>query len=178
MNNLNIPDKLFINLRIIGKIQKNGRISRSRDGLISLEQETFYQSIKRFLKNDSRKQSTYEINSVINEVHECLYNIINSKYMNKINVNTDEFNKLLEILELLLKELEVAKDGIENLKFTYSDDINITSKLDIILLKVNSTLKDMTNKLQHFKTLRSKDQNEDYVEASEEFELKDIKIDP
>ena len=60
-----IPDKLLINLKIISKIQKNGRISRSYDGIISLESDVIYQSIKRFVCNDSRKQAIFEINSVI-----------------------------------------------------------------------------------------------------------------
>ena len=48
-----IPDKLLINLKILSKIQKNGRITRSYDGIVSLESETYYQSLKRFLSNDS-----------------------------------------------------------------------------------------------------------------------------
>ena len=58
-----IPDKLLINLKIISKIQKNGRISRSYDGIISLESDVIYQSIKRFVLNDSRKQAIFEINT-------------------------------------------------------------------------------------------------------------------
>ena len=59
-----LPDKLFINLKILGKIQKNGRICRSYDGIISLENDNFYQSVKRTLSSDSRKQSIFEINSM------------------------------------------------------------------------------------------------------------------
>ena len=82
-----IPDKLFINLKILSKIQKNGRISRSSDGIIALEHETFYQSLKRFVTSDSRRQSVFEINSIINETIECMSNIVNSKFMNKMYSN-------------------------------------------------------------------------------------------
>jgi excinuclease UvrABC helicase subunit UvrB len=54
-----IPDKLLINLKIISKIQKNGRIARSYDGIISLENDVFYQSIKRFMTSDSRRFTIY-----------------------------------------------------------------------------------------------------------------------
>lgn len=147
-----IPDKLFINLKILSKIQKNGRISRSSDGIISLENETFYQSIRRFMTSDSRKQSVFEINSIITETIECMHNIVNSKFMNKMYSNTDEYYKNCENLTLLLRELLSAKVGIENLKFTYSSDANINSQLDILIIKINSSLKDMNYKLSYFQS--------------------------
>ena len=136
-----IPDKLLINLKIISKIQKNGRITRSYDGIISLENEIFYQSIKRFFSNDSRRQATFEINSVITETIDILHHIINSKYMHKNFYQTDEYIKNCENLSLILTELEAAKAGIENLKFTYQNDQNTSSQIDIIILKINTTIK-------------------------------------
>lgn len=149
-----IPDKLYINLKILSKIQKNGRITRSYDGIIALESETSFpglKSLKRFVSSDSRKQSVFEINSIITECIEYLTNLIQNKYMNKSQCNTDEYYKNCEDLCLILNELEQSKSGIENLKFTYSTDLNIGSQLDIILLKINSTLKDMRYKLNYFK---------------------------
>lgn len=148
----NFNDKLFINLKILSKIQKNGRICRSYDGIISLENDNFYQSIKRFVSHDSRKQSIFEINSIINESIECLNSIINSKYMNKLQANSDEYFKSCEDISLILKELSAARHGIENLKFTYTIDANIESQLDIINVKIQSSLKDMNFKLNYFKS--------------------------
>ena len=137
-----IPDKLLINLKIISKIQKNGRIARSRDGIISLENNAFYQSFKRFISNDSRKQAVYEINSVITECIETLNHILNSKYMIK---NDNRYTKSCENINLLLTELDLAKCGVENLKFTYKNDPNIISQIDITILKINTILRDYQN---------------------------------
>jgi predicted transglutaminase-like cysteine proteinase len=147
-----IPDKLFINLKILSKIQKNGRISRSSDGIIALEHETFYQSVKRFVTSDSRRQSVFEINSIINETIECMNNIVNSKFMNKMYSTTDEYYKNCDTLSLLLKELTAARVGIENLKFTYSSDPNVNSQLDILIIKINSSIKDMQHKISYFES--------------------------
>jgi hypothetical protein len=147
-----IPDKLLINLKIISKIQKNGRIARSCDGIISLENDVFYQFIKRFVTNDSRKQAIFEINSVINECIDILQYILNSKYMNKNFNQSDEYIKNCENINLLLSEMEAARCGIENLKFTYQNDPNIVSQIDIIILKTNTALKDMYNKLYYFES--------------------------
>ena len=140
-----IPDKLLINLRILSKIQKNGRITRSYDGIISLEQGNIYQPVKRFITNDSRKQAVFEINSIIVECITNLTNIINSKYTNK--AFSDEFHKNCESIELLLSELISACNGIENLKFTYQNDPNISSQIDIILIKTKSHIKEFSTKL-------------------------------
>lgn len=147
-----IPDKLLINLKILSKIQKNGKITRSYDGIISLDSETFYQPIRRFIASDSRKQAIFEINSIITECIDTFFNILNSKYMNKHFYNTDEFKKNCENIDLLLSELDYARIGVENLKFTYQNDQNIVSQLDIIILKMTTTYKDVSNKLSYYQS--------------------------
>ena len=157
-----ISDKLLINLKILSKIQKNGRISRSLDGIISLEIDTFYQSFRRFLTSDSRRQAISEINSIISECIDTLNHITNSKWMNKEFTKTEEFKKSCEFLNLLLSEIKSAKIGIDNLKFTYQSDPNISCQLDIINLKINSTIKDFTQKLINFNGMNLDD---DFIEA-------------
>lgn len=147
-----IPDKLLINLKILSKIQKNGKIKRSFDGIISLDSETFYQPVRRFITSDSRKQAVFEINSIVTESIEIFNHILNSKYMNKHYYNTDEYRKNCENLNLLLVELEHAKIGVENLKFTYQNDQNIVSQLDIIILKMITTIKDVSVKLLYYQS--------------------------
>ena len=159
-----IPDKLLINLKIISKIQKNGRIARSYDGIISLETDVFYQAVKRFITSDSRRQAIFEINSVITECIEILNHILNSKYMNKNFYQTVEYVKNCENVSLILTEMEHARGGIENLKFTYQNDPNIVSQIDIIILKINTTFKDVYNKLQYFESfLPQPQQTQQYV---------------
>jgi hypothetical protein len=145
-----IPDKLLINLKILSKIQKNGRISRSYDGIIGLEKEAVYQPLKRFLSHDSRKQAINEINSIVSESIATFHNILNSKYMSITFCGTDEYNKHCENLHLLVSEMDQARIGIENLKFTYQNDQNIASQLDIVILKLNSNIRDINNKLSNF----------------------------
>lgn len=174
-----IPDKLLINLKIISKIQKNGRISRSYDGIISLESDVFYQSIKRFMLNDSRKQAIFEINSVITESIDMLNHIINSKHMNKNYSQTSEYIKNCENINLIITEMEFAKLGIENLKFTYQNDPNTASQLDILILKINTTLRDIGQKLFYFQSFlpnANTNNQEFYQESYKNTELSSIKI--
>jgi hypothetical protein len=48
--------------------------------------------------------------------------------------------------------LQASKKGIQNLKFTYTVDPNIATQLDIILIKIDNTLRDSRNKLNYFKS--------------------------
>lgn len=143
-----INDTLLINLKIISKIPKNGRICRSYDGVISLEQDNVLQSIRRFLTKDSRKQALFEINSIINECICTVNNILNSKYISSMNTDNEMFIKHCEYLDIVVTEMENAKGGLQNLKFTYTSDHNIASQLDIALLKMSNTIKDVRNKLK------------------------------
>jgi hypothetical protein len=72
--------------------------------------------------------------------------------MNKNFNQSDEYIKNCENINLLLSEMEAARCGIENLKFTYQNDPNIVSQIDIIILKTNTALKDMYNKLYYFES--------------------------
>lgn len=163
-----IPDKLLINLKIISKIQKNGRIARSYDGIISLENDVFYQSIKRFMTSDSRRQAIFEINSVITESVDILHHILNSKYMNKNFFQSEEYIKNCDNINLILNELENARHGIDNLKFTYKNDPNTASQIDILILKINTTIKDVFNKLSYFQSfLQSNQINQQYYHQND-----------
>ena len=141
-----LPDKLLVNLRILGKIQKNGRITKSIDGVIYLESDTFYKNLKRMIYNDSRKQSIFEINSIILETSTTLNHLLNNKIM-ITKIGDAEYTHHMEIINLLLLEVLGAKNGIEKLKFTYKTDENSISQLDIIILKIDSLIKNTNLKL-------------------------------
>jgi len=70
--------------------------------------------------------------------------------MNKNYSQSSEYTKNCENLNLIMSEMELAKIGIENLKFTYQTDPNIVSQLDIIILKINTVLKEIGQKLIYF----------------------------
>jgi hypothetical protein len=146
------PDKLFINLKILENIQKNGKISRSCDGLISLESDSYFQAVKRFINSDSRKQTIYEINSIVNEAAGVFDNIYNSRYMTI--GSSDEFKRIQEELVMLTDEFTKAQSGVTNLRFTYIGDLNTTSQLDIILLRMNNIIRDANEKIRHITPLQ------------------------
>ncbi len=127
-----ISESIIINLKIICKIQKNNKIKRSKDGIISIENNGFYISIKRFLKNDSRKQSVTELNSIIEET----FNII-TKYKN----NESEMVTYKDQIISMYNDLNNSVNGLENLKFTYNKDNDISTRLEILIEKIKIFIK-------------------------------------
>lgn len=127
-----IPDKLYINLKIIGKIQKNGRLKKSCDGVIALDKQWYLQSIFRALYSDSRKQTLYELDKIINDVRPIVDSF-------KVLATSEKY---LEEYRMLVEALTEAEEGIQNLKFTYISDDNTAAHIDIILFKVANLIKE------------------------------------
>jgi hypothetical protein len=82
--------------------------------------------------------------------------------MHKIYYQTNEYMKNCECIGLLLKEMESAKCGVDNLKFTYQNDPNIVSQIDILLLKISTIIKDFSQKLMFFQSFIQNDQYMQY----------------
>ncbi len=147
-----LSDKLLINLKIIGKIQKNGRISKSCSGIVSIETDSYFQCLWRSITSNSRKQTLIEINNILFELESTLYTIYNSKFMNKEYSKSEEFYKMFEEFKLLLTEIEGSEQGIFNLKFTYISDVNISAQLDVVILRIKALIKEAHQKLKLFES--------------------------
>lgn len=135
-------EKLLINLKILGRIPKNGKIQKSSYGIISIETESYLTSLRRFVTQDSRYQSVMEISSIIDEAIYKTKEITNSKYFNP-ETDPDKFLNLCKYLDLIMESLENASRGIENLKSTYKTDLNIISQIEVILLKIKGCVYDI-----------------------------------
>jgi hypothetical protein len=135
MATLLIPDKLLINLKILSRIEKNGRISRSYSGVISIDSDVFYQSLKRYISHDS----------IIDEANIKITSLLENRNL-RTGVNA-EYIRICEILNLLYNELPGVITGLDNLKFTYKSDVYTESQIEIILINVRSISKNLGLKL-------------------------------
>jgi hypothetical protein len=156
-----ISNKLLVNLKIISKIEKNGRITRSKNGVINLDYDTITQPVRRYFNGDSRNQTIYELDSIANECITTLTSLLNSKYLTEIHRGTTNRRRLYSSINLLITKIKESFTGLENLKFTYIDDLNVSSQIDIIILKLRETVEDTVEKLSRY----------------DDFELKEILLD-
>ncbi len=137
-----IPDKLLINMRILGKIQKNGRVSKSHNGVLSLEQDSSLQGVKRYMYSDSRHQTLFEVNSIVSDITNFLESIYNSRYMTIEASKQEHFYITLEDLRMMIAETALVQVGVTNLQFTYIKDVNVSTQLDIVLIRLRGVIRE------------------------------------
>jgi hypothetical protein len=140
-------EKLLINLKILGRIPKNGKITKSQHGIISLEAETMLTPLKRFWSQDSRYQAIMEVSQIVDDAVFRFQEMSNSKYFDP-QLDPDKFDNLCKYLDALHTGLTDAIVGVENLRFTYKTDVNIVSQLEVILMKMHGCIREIAYVLE------------------------------
>jgi hypothetical protein len=134
---------IFINLNILSKIKPYDKIYINKNNLISIEYNSAFQGLFRFLYNNSREKNLTNLILFYQNIFDYVDEVLNSQYLNSelihdyINKDNEEFFKIYNNLDKLNYYLENSSIGIKNLKKTYSSDIVTDSKLDIIINNIN-----------------------------------------
>ena len=126
-------DILLRNLQILGKVPKYGRIKRSLNGVIALEDNTFYTGAKRYVNSEGRLQTLHDIKTIVADAEDKVTAIVNSRFFNTPSLEGDELWKDLNALRTLIT---CAMGGIENLKATYAADLTVEAELEVVLMKL------------------------------------------
>ena len=144
---MSLLDKLFVSLRVLSKLPEGGRICTTSTGQIKIEDTNsmggWIATSRRRITGDSREEAVKVLMQIINDVSELSDNIIdsirnygenNTAPIGHVNENT----KKCQTLDKICTMLKSSKKGIVNLHGTYSDDANITAKLEEIMEKMDS----------------------------------------
>lgn len=141
---MSLLDKIIVNLRIISKIQENGKLSTINPGQISLESDGSMTPLWRTILGDSREKTIAFLTQLVNDVSEISDSILCSKYMMQYDATNmyqvNERNKKIDNLTNLSRQLQNCKKGIVNLYNTYKSDANIASKLEEIIDKIEGQI--------------------------------------
>ena len=121
-------DNTLINLKMISEIQENDK-SYIENNLIRIDKPMLFQGLTRWYNNYTRNATMDFLDVIIENVHTIVEQILSSK--------NNSFNKEYQnILQKFLIEINGSVKGLGNLKKTYSDDVFVKSKLDIIIDKL------------------------------------------
>ena len=141
---MSLLDKIFINLKIISKIQENGKITTTHPGQITLQEQTMLNAFWRTLTGDSRKSTVSFLQQLLNNVDVTSNSLIRSPYFHNYDVadmyEVNEHNTIIEQLRKLSQELRNSKNGVANLHITYNDDASIEAKLEEIMARTDSLI--------------------------------------
>lgn len=128
-----IADNILINLNIISKIAPKDKIYVTEEGYISIDNSTIIQGVVRFLYNNSRSKSISNLSNFFSNVFETIDSICDIQLCDSKSRDKEVNNYSITGENTLLSYIRKSVPGIENLKQTYSNDVVITSKLDIII---------------------------------------------
>jgi hypothetical protein len=142
-------ENILLNLKIISMIPRNGKIKRSDNGSITLENQDLLVPFKRYLFGDGRRQSLSDINGILEETFSILKILINSKSLVDTNFQlTDDNIMVWNQIHVIFKELHRSRLGLNHLKNTYKDDFKIVASIELIIDKVSFQIKEMTRKFK------------------------------
>jgi|Laugresu1bdmlbdd_1035124.scaffolds.fasta_scaffold77704_1 hypothetical protein len=162
---------ILINLNIISKIKPNDKIYMNSDNFMSIEHDSAFQGIFRFIFNNSRNKNLNNLNCFYTNVYNCIDDTINSKYLflsgkngqlidnlhlldHNCFVENENFINVYNNLVELNHYLKLSITGLENLKKTYISDVVTVSKLDIIINDAETYIKKIQKKLDSINDLK------------------------
>lgn len=135
---------ILINLKVIGKIGPGDKINTKKKHF-DKDNTSWYQPFLRLYRGDSRECSINQVNYLINETNTLITLAIDSKRNKQINeffyknFSPDEFLKMLWNEEIIHNALT----GVTNLKDTYINDSNITSRIECLITILRRNIQDL-----------------------------------
>lgn len=126
-------DTLIGNLKIVAMLTRNGRLRRTPQGTLTIEANNFWVPFRRFLLSNSRQETLQDLNFIYGEAFNELTRLLSDK-------ETNEWQGRTRKVEVLFRTLKNSLGGLENLKSTYSADVNMLVNTEILIEKSNSLL--------------------------------------
>ena len=138
MNAEDLIDNTITNLKIIGMVQKNGRLCVRR-GQLTLESDDYLQVLRRWVHKDSRTHALMHVRNTINNAV-TLYK----------DISADKFDVQMKAwtLSQLAKELGSCQTGLLNLKTTYAEDSVMVANLDVVLNRLVAFISEQQQSIQ------------------------------
>lgn len=138
---MSLLSKLIINLRILSKIEENGKLSTTSPGQVVIENASVMTPLWRTLMGDSRDKTVSFLVQLVNDATEISDSMINSPYMmdfdpTNIYQVTERKKKIDELINLS-RQLQNSKKGVVNLHATYKGDANASSRIEEIMEQID-----------------------------------------
>ena len=144
----------YINYKYLLSIQKGNKLLCNTDNNVTID-NSYIPAVSRWYYSEDRNVTIELIKSTINDV----YSITDTIFRNEVALQKNDKEKEMrtnsvnnffkysnqEILKKILLVSSSSLKGLQNLRSTYQDDIQITTELDIQINKLQSRI----SKLDH-----------------------------
>ena len=136
---------LLINLKVLGSIGANYKLN-TKGKYLELDDSTWFQWALRKYRGDTRHCSIEKVDKIIDETKHVVEDLL--KDINNNETKTEYLgHNPKELLDILLKHIQGARTGIENLKNTYNYDTVSSSHFEVHSLILDKCIKDIQKQL-------------------------------
>ena len=134
-------DENILNLKIISKIKENDKLLAHKN-LLEIDSPHLFQSVNRWYNNENRNITIDKLNNILEGTFNITKSILEKEKNNKEEKKSLEENNS-QLFQTLILEMRNCLTGLDNLKKTYSEDILISSQLDLLINKLNNRVDKM-----------------------------------
>ena len=134
-------DENILNLKIISKIKENDKLLAHKN-LLEIDSPHLFQSVNRWYNNENRNITIDKLNNILEGTFNITKSILEKEKNNKEEKKSLEENNS-QLFQTLILEMRNCLIGLDNLKKTYSEDILISSQLDLLINKLNNRVDKM-----------------------------------
>lgn len=134
-------DENILNLKIISKIKENDKLLAQKN-LLEIDSPHLFQSVNRWYNNENRNITIDKLNNILEGTFNITKSILEKEKNNKEEKKSLEENNS-QLFQTLILEMRNCLTGLDNLKKTYSEDILISSQLDLLINKLNNRVDKM-----------------------------------
>ena len=134
-------DENILNLKIISKIKENDKLLANKS-LLEIDSPHLFQSVNRWYNKENRNITIEKLNNILEGTFKITKILLEKEKDNKEEKSLEDNNS--QIFQNLILEMKNSLVGIENLKKTYSEDILVSSQLDLLIDKLSSRIEKMS----------------------------------
>ena len=134
-------DENILNLKIISKIKENDKLLANKS-LLEIDSPHLFQSVNRWYNKENRNITIEKLNNILEGTFKITKILLEKEKNNKEEKSLEDNNS--QIFQNLILEMKNSLVGIENLKKTYSEDILVSSQLDLLISKLSSRIEKMS----------------------------------
>lgn len=147
-NDDKILENLLLNIKILSNIKESDKLSTSNEEMLVIDSPSYLQGIYRTLYGDSREETLNKIDKIINDLFKITDEMLDNESKKKKRYNNKFKDDNSTIFQKIAINLSESIKGLQNLKITYIKDVSITSRLDIIINKIQNRINKIVQLLQ------------------------------
>lgn len=143
-----ILENLLLNVKILSNIKEFDKLSTSNDEMLVIDSPSYLQGIYRTFYGDSREETLNKIDNIINDLFKITDEMLDNETKKKKKYYNNFKDDNSTIFQKIAINLSESIKGLQNLKITYIKDVSITSRLDIIINKIQNRINKIVQLLQ------------------------------